>query len=379
MFDPVYDAEKHGKKVKTFSCQEAVLLALGAAGSYDWYEEIYKNEGRKDHSGRGIHTHERIKVLVDGSIIETTPGRVLFNQCVPKELGFQNYGLRKKKLSALVVECYKKVGLEATVRFLDAMKNIGFKEATKSSLSMGVSDVTIPEEKKALIAEAHRKVETVRKQYNDGIITSGERHSKIISIWTEVTENLSKKLYQLISVITETSMNPLFLMIDSGARGSESQAKQLGALRGLMAKPSGEIIEDPITANFREGLSVLEYFISTHGARKGLADTALKTADSGYLTRRLVDVASNVAVIEDDCETINGIEVMGIKQGQEELLSIKDRIFGRFACEDVYQPGDKTKILAEFGHMITDEQAKEIDDSGIDSLRIRSPLTCDST
>lgn len=378
MFDPVYDPEKHGKKIKTFSSQEEVLLALSAAGSYNWYEEIYKDDKRKDHTGRGIHTHERIKLLIEGSIIETTPGRVLFNQCVPKQLGFQNYALRKKKLSALVLECYKKVGLEATVRFLDDMKYIGFKEATRASLSMGVTDIKIPEEKKKLIEESHKKVEIVRKQYEDGIITSGERHSKIISIWTEITEILSDKLYGLISEITETSVNPIYMMIDSGARGNRSQVKQLGALRGLMAKPSGEIIEDPITSNFREGLSVLEYFISTHGARKGLADTALKTADSGYLTRRLVDVASNVAVIEEDCETLNGIEVMGIKQGQEELLSIKDRLFGRVACEDIYLPGDRTKLLAKAGQIISEDRAKEIDDAGIDSVKIRSPLTCES-
>jgi len=379
MFDPTYDPEKFDKKVKIFSSQEEVLLALKASGSYNWYMDLYKDtDGRKDDMGRGLPLHEKIKLLIDGSIIDTTPGRVLFNQIVPKELGFQNYALRKKKLSELVLECYKKVGLEATVRFLDDMKNLGFKEATKASLSMGVCDVYIPEEKIGLIDDAHKRVEIVKKQYTDGIITAGEKHSKIISIWTEVTETLSEKLYGLISEISETKMNPLFLMIDSGARGNRSQVKQLGALRGLMAKPSGEIIEDPITSNFREGLSVLEYFISTHGARKGLADTALKTADSGYLTRRLVDVASNVAVVEDDCETLNGIEVAAIKQGQEELLSLKDRIFGRAICDDIYQPGDSTKLLARAGTVLTQDQAEEIDDAGIETVKIRSPLTCES-
>jgi DNA-directed RNA polymerase subunit beta' len=297
---------------------------------------------------------------------------------VPKELGFQNYGLRKKKLSELILETYKKVGLEATVKFLDKLKNLGFAEATKAALSMGVKDVKIPEHKAKVIEEAYRRIETVRKQYEDGIITDGERKSKIISIWTEVTDLLSEELFKLISQPKGTELNPLFLMMDSGARGNKSQVKQLGALRGLMAKPSGEIIESPITASFREGLSVLEYFISSHGARKGLADTALKTADSGYLTRRLVDVAQDVIVNEVDCGTLGGVEVMAIKQGQEELLPLKDRIFGRTVCDDIYQPGDRTKLLAKAGDLITAPQAELIDDAGIDSVRIRSTLTCES-
>ena len=187
----------------------------------------------------------------------------------------------------------------------------------------------IPQIKQKILEEAHERVAVVKKQYEDGIITEGERQSKIISIWTEVSDVLSEELFKLISEVKDSTMNPLYLMMDSGARGNKSQVKQLGALRGLMAKPSGEIIESPITSNFREGLTVLEYFISSHGARKGLADTALKTADSGYLTRRLVDVAQDVIITEEDCGTLNGIEVSAIKQGQEELLPLKDRIFGR--------------------------------------------------
>ncbi|MBS0652943.1 MAG: DNA-directed RNA polymerase subunit beta', partial [Verrucomicrobia bacterium] len=377
MHDPLYIPEEHGKKTKVFNNKEEVLMALSAGGSFNWEEERGK-EGRRDDLGRGIRLHEKIKLKLESGIIETTPGRVMFNMIVPKELGFQNYALRKKKMSELVLETYKKVGLEATVRFLDNLKNLGFSEATKAALSMGVCDVRVPENKVKVIENAYKRIEVVLKQYEDGIITDGERHSKVISIWTEVTDMLSEELFKLISEHKTGELNPLYLMMDSGARGNKSQVKQLGALRGLMAKPSGEILESPITANFREGLSVLEYFISSHGARKGLADTALKTADSGYLTRRLVDVAQDVIITEEDCGTLNGIEVSAIKQGQEELLPIKDRIFGRTSCDDVYQPGDSTKILARAGDLLMLPQAEAIDDAGIESIRIRSTLTCES-
>ncbi|MBS0650058.1 MAG: DNA-directed RNA polymerase subunit beta', partial [Verrucomicrobia bacterium] len=377
MHDPLFIPEEHGKKTKIFNNKEEVLMALSAGGSYNWEDEKGK-EGRRDDLGRGVRLHEKIKLKLDSGIIETTPGRVMFNMIVPKELGFQNYALRKKKMSELVLETYKKVGLEATVRFLDNLKNLGFSEATKAALSMGVCDVRVPENKVKVIENAYKRIEVVLKQYEDGIITDGERHSKVISIWTEVTDMLSEELFKLISEHKTGELNPLYLMMDSGARGNKSQVKQLGALRGLMAKPSGEILESPITANFREGLSVLEYFISSHGARKGLADTALKTADSGYLTRRLVDVAQDVIITEEDCGTLNGIEVSAIKQGQEELLPIKDRIFGRTSCDDVFQPGDSTKVLARAGELLLLPQAEAIDDAGIESIRIRSTLTCES-
>jgi DNA-directed RNA polymerase subunit beta' len=243
---------------------------------------------------------------------------------------------------------------------------------------MAVKDVRVPANKHKVIEEALARIEVVRKQYEDGVITDGERKSKIISIWTEVTDSLSEELFKLISQPNGVELNPLFLMMDSGARGNKSQVKQLGALRGLMAKPSGEIIESPITSNFREGLSVLEYFISSHGARKGLADTALKTADSGYLTRRLVDVAQDVIITDQDCGTLNGIEVSAIKQGQEELLPLRDRIFGRSVCDDIYLPGDRTKLLAKAGDCLNAKQSEAIDDAGIDMVRIRSTLTCES-
>ncbi|NGX31925.1 MAG: DNA-directed RNA polymerase subunit beta', partial [Chlamydiae bacterium] len=374
MCDPIIFPEKHGRKEKLFSDIDEVLFVLSSSQQV----EGPTKSNRRDEIGRGIHLHEQIKVRIDEGIIETTPGRVLFNTIVPKELGFQNYILRKKTIGDLVMKCYKKLGLERTVRFLDDLKNLGFKEATKSAISMGIKDIKIPDEKGRILEKAHKQVEVVQKQYEDGIITDGERHSKIISIWTEVSEDLSDAMYKLIIGISEEKFNPLFVMIDSGARGNRSQLKQLGAMRGLMAKPSGAIIEWPITSNFREGLNVIEYFNSSHGARKGLADTALKTADSGYLTRRLVDVAQEVVITQDDCGTFNGIEVASVKQGQEELLPLKDRIYGRMLCEDIYLPGDQTMLLAKSGDMLTMSQAEAVDDANVESVRIRSGLTCES-
>lgn len=376
MHDPVASKGPEKKKIKTFANTEEVLMALHSSGSYNWHD---KKEGeRLDNLGRGISIHEKIKVLIEGGIIETTPGRVLFNTIVPKGLGFQNYVLRKKRLSELVLECYKKIGLETTVIFLDDMKSLGFAEATRAALSMGTCDVKVPPSKPKELKEAYKSVAIVKKQYEDGIITDGERHSKIVSIWTGVSDRLSEELFGLIFDTSTGDLNPLYLMVDSGARGNKSQVKQLGALRGLMAKPSGEIIESPITANFREGLTVMEYFISTHGARKGLSDTALKTADSGYLTRRLVDVAQDVIISRDDCGTLNGIEVAAIKQGNEELLPIKDRIYGRTVLDDIFMPGDKGKILAKSGDVLNTHQAEAIDDAGIETVRIRSALNCES-
>lgn len=372
MCDPLF----FPKQVKLFRDTQEVLTALSAGNTQIWHDAA---KCRIDSQGRGLELHEQIKVrLSDGSIIETTPGRVIFNTIVPKELGFQNYSMPSKKMGELILLCYKKVGLEATVRFLDDLKSLGFSQATHSACSMGVKDVLIPEQKIRLLEEAYARVLQVQQQYEDGVITNGERESKVISLWTEVTDDISRQLFDQISRPVEGILNPLFMMMDSGARGSKSQVKQLGALRGLMARPSGDIIESPITSNFREGLTVLEFFISSHGARKGLSDTALKTADSGYLTRRLVDVSQDVIITEDDCGTLNGIEVAAIKQGQEELLPLRDRIFGRTVCEDIFLPGDSTKLLAKTGDTLNVQQAEAIDDSGIETIRIRSVLTCEA-
>lgn len=374
MHDPLYIPEEHGKKTKVFRSEQEVLTALSSSGSYNWFDE----KKAQNYYNRGLRIHELIKLRTPNGIIETTPGRVIFNSIVPKELGFQNYSLPKKMMSDLVMQCYKVVGLEKTVRFLDNLKTLGFAEATKAALSMGICDVKIPVNKQKIIKEGHERVAQVKKQNEDGIITDGERRSKTISIWTEVSDKLSEQLFELINETHHDELNPIDLMMNSGARGNKTQIKQLGALRGLMAKPSGEIHESPITSNFREGLTVLEYFISSHGARKGLSDTALKTADSGYLTRRLVDVAQDVIITEEDCGTLNGIEVSAIKQGQEELLPLKDRIFGRTVCDNVYLPGDNTKLLAKSGDVLTIQQAEAIDDSGIETVKIRSVLTCET-
>ncbi|MEC7838417.1 MAG: DNA-directed RNA polymerase subunit beta' [Chlamydiota bacterium] len=387
MCDPMYHPEKEGRKIRIFRDSTEVLMALQSSGSYNWYEKVEDTvtidaessfRDKENYFVRGLRIHEKIKLRTEAGIIETTPGRVLFNTIVPKELGFQNYSLPKKRMSELIMECYKKVGLERTVRFLDDLKNLGFSEATKAAISMGICDVRIPENKKRIIDDAHKRVDLVKKEYEEGIITEGERSSKTISIWTEVSDVLSEQIYDKIKEIKHHAHNPLYLMLDSGARGNKSMLKQLGALRGLMAKPSGAIIESPITSNFREGLTVLEYSLSSHGARKGLADTALKTADSGYLTRRLVDVSQDVIVTEEDCGTLNGIEVSAIKQGQEELLPLKDRIFGRTVNDDIYQPGDRTKVLAHAGDTLNILQAEAIDDAGIETVKIRSVLTCEA-
>lgn len=379
MCDPLYIAEEHGHKTRIFRDAEEVLMALYTAGAYHWYDTNQPEKAETStYYSRGMHIHELIKLRTADGIIDTTPGRVLFNTIVPKELGFQNYSLPKKKMSELVMKCYKVSGLEATVRFLDNLKSLGFAEATKAAISMGVCDVPIPPNKQAVLVKAHERVAVVKKQYEEGIITDGERQSKTISIWTEVSEVLSEELFTLLEIEKDSRLNPLYLMLDSGARGNKSQIRQLGAQRGLMAKPSGAIIESPITSNFREGLTVHEFFISSHGARKGLADTALKTADSGYLTRRLVDVGQDVIITEPDCGTLNGIEVSAIKQGQEVLLSLKDRLFGRTVCDDIYLPGDSTKLLAKAGDTLTITQAEAIDDSGIENVKIGSVLTCET-
>lgn len=378
MHDPLYIPEEHGKKTQVFRNTDEVLLALYASGSFNWAEDRTQKQGRIDSYSRGLRLHEKIKLRTDHGIIETTPGRVIFNTIVPKELGFQNYHLPKKRLSELVMECYKKIGLEATVCFLDNLKTLGFTEATRSGLSMGVCDVRIPPKKKEELDKAYKEVGKVREQYKTGLITEEERRSGAITIWMAVADRVSEDVYKAISEIRKGELNPVYAMIDSGARGTKVQLKQLGALRGLMAKPSGEIIESPITSNFREGLSVHEYFISSHGARKGLSDTALKTADSGYLTRRLVDVAQDVIVTQEDCGTLNGIDVAAIKQGQEELLPLKDRLLGRTVCDDIYLPGDSTKLLAKAGDILTIRQAEAIDDASLESVRIRSVLTCET-
>ncbi len=309
-------------------------------------------------------------------VIATTVGRVFFNRVFPHTVGFINEIVTKKLLSTIIWKCYHAAGQTETVRVLDLLKAMGFKYATSSGISIGMVDMIVPEGKAKIIEEARRQVKDVERQYQKGIITEGERYNKIIDIWTRATEETAASMIAAMQKKQSAGApNSLFMMVDSGARGSHQQIRQLAGMRGLMAKPSGEIIERPILSNFREGLSVLEYFISTHGARKGLADTALKTADAGYLTRKLVDVAQDVIITEQDCSTLNGIKVSAISGGVEIPLGL--RLVGRTALEDVFNPHDPKKRIVAAGQEISEADAEAIEQADIESVKIRSVLTCE--
>jgi DNA-directed RNA polymerase subunit beta' len=311
-------------------------------------------------------------------MLVTTVGRVFFNEILPASLGFINRCCDKSFLGKIIWQCYHVSGNIETVRVLDSLKNMGFEHATLAGVSIGLGDMIIPAEKEEIIGKARKAVAEVESQYRRGVITDGERYNKIVDIWTHTTEETSNAMYRAIEENAGSDeANPIFMMVDSKARGSRQQIRQLAGMRGLMAKPSGEIIERPILSNFREGLSVLEYFISTHGARKGLADTALKTADAGYLTRKLVDVSQDVRVIEQDCNTLNGIEVKGIGQAEDSLVSLRDRIIGRTTLVDVVNPITR-EVLAPAGSLIDENMGECIMDADVDKVRIRSVLTCES-
>src|SRR5579862_3584250 len=321
--------------------------------------------------------------------VDTTVGRVLFNSIVPPALGFQNREMKKKALSELVFEAYRKEGLASTVQFLDRLKEFGFRHATMGGVSIGIEDLEIPGEKATLLQEAEARVERFQRAYQTGNITNGERYNKVIDTWTHANNDVADAMVKTMAK-AKNGFNPVFMMFDSGSRGSRDQIRQLAGMRGLMAKPQkkltggiGEIIESPIKSNFREGLSVLEYFISTHGARKGLADTALKTADAGYLTRRLVDVAQDVVITEDDCGTILGLEVGALKEGEDVIEPLGERIVGNVAAEDVEDPHEmdesgRRRLLIEAGKLIDEDTAREIEESGIETVKIRSVLTCEA-
>ncbi len=312
-------------------------------------------------------------------IIETTVGRVVFSEIWPEEIGFPNIVVNKGALGDIISNCYKFCGHEVTVRVLDELKKLGFTEATKAGISMGFEDMIIPKEKAKEIDKAHKQIADVDKQYRNGVITPGERYNKVIDIWTHCTDQIADVMLKVLDHNGGSDeFNPVWLMVDSGARGNRQQVRQLSGIRGLMAKPSGDIIEKPILANFREGLTVLDYFISTHGARKGLADTALKTADSGYLTRKLVDVSQDLIIFELDCGTTNGIWREAIYEGEDEVVKLKDRLEGRTAVEDIPDPTNPEVLLCESAQTIDEVHAKAIDDAGINRVRIRSVLTCES-
>jgi DNA-directed RNA polymerase subunit beta' len=320
-----------------------------------------------------VKLHTKITLMLEkGALIETTVGRVLFNEALPLGYEFVNEIIDKSKLSKIISKSYRDFGHTRVIRLLDDLKTLGFEEATKAGVSICIEDIRIPEAKVELLNEAAASVNEIEEQYQNGLITNGERYNKVIDIWTYITDRVSDRLFEELD-----PFNPIFMMADSGARGSKQQIRQLAGMRGLMAKPTGEIIESPITSNFREGLTVLEYFISTHGARKGLADTALKTADSGYLTRRLVDVAQDVIINEHDCGTMNGITLEPVFEGEEIAVSLKDRIIGRIALDNIVDIVSD-EIIVDIGEEIDEAKADRIENAGIERLRVRSPLTCES-
>jgi len=340
-----------------------------------------------------VEEHARIKVRMNGRYEETTVGRVIFGEILPEGIPFSmiNKEMTKKEVAKLIEYCYKRLGKKATVLFLDNLEKLGFKYATLSGTSICIDDMHIPVRKPEIIKEAEQAVLEVQKQYSEGLITNGERYNKVIDIWAQVTEKIANEMMRELGaegikdidrvpeeeLLERRSFNNIFMMADSGARGSATQLRQLAGMRGLMAKPSGEIIETPITANFREGLSPLQYFISTHGARKGLADTALKTANSGYLTRRLVDVTQDVIVREEDCGTHDGIYVTSLVEGGEIIEPLEERIFGRIAAEDIRDP-ITNELIVKKGQEIDDDLAQKVIGAGIDRVMIRSVLTCET-
>ncbi len=319
------------------------------------------------------------KRTLDRGLLETSVGRVIFNDVLPKGLPFINGLIKKSGLRNLFTYVFQHLGREALVDLANNVKTAGFLYATKAGISFGIDDMQVPEQKARLVAGAQKEVEEVEQQYRDGAITNRERKNKVVDIWNEVTDLVADAMFSQMKTLEakEQRFNPIFIMADSGARGSKQQIRQLAGMRGLMAKPSGEIIEQPITANFREGLNVLQYFISSHGARKGLADTALKTADAGYLTRRLVDVTQDVIITEEDCNTLDGIWITPLMEGGRIIQPISDRIFGRVALDDVKDPYSGEKIVGA-SELITLEKAMEIQDAGIERVKIRSVLTCET-
>ncbi len=348
-------------------------------------------EAAYDAGQVSLHARVKVRMKEGEDLVQTTPGRVLVSDILPPELSFEhvNTVLTKKAIAKLVGAAYRTCGIKSTVILCDKLKDMGYEFATRAGVTIGVKDLTIPESKKNILAKSQAEVDDIERQYRDGIITRTEKYNKVVDVWTKATQDVSTEMIKEISydVLTDEktgkqeknqSFNPIFMMSNSGARGNQDQMRQLAGMRGLMAKPSGEIIETPITSSFREGLSVLQYFTSTHGARKGLADTALKTANSGYLTRRLVDVVQDVIVSEHDCGTVDGIELTHIKEGGDIKTPLAERIIGRVLLYPVHDPDESEKILLPENTLITESEAKLINDKGISSVMVRSPLTCQS-
>jgi DNA-directed RNA polymerase subunit beta' len=339
------------------------------------------DEVRMAYDAKEVEEHAKIKVRINGVMVDTTVGRVLLGEILPASTPFShaNLVMTKKEMTKLIDAVYRQAGHRETVVLLDRIKDLGFYYATRAGVSICIDNMHIPSRKEELITKAQREVNEIEKQYGEGLITNGERYNKVIDIWAHVTEQVANEMMKELGAGGEgkhqEAFNPIFMMADSGARGSSQQIRQLGGMRGLMAKPSGEIIETPITANFREGLTVLQYFISTHGARKGLADTALKTANSGYLTRRLVDISQDVIVSMHDCGTTDGIVVTALVEGGEVIQPIEERILGRLAAEDARDPVTG-EIIVKANEEIDEERARSVVEAGVDRVKIRSVLTC---
>ncbi len=363
------------EKLPHFVSKEEVMLAFERA-------EMLHNVKGEAREGRKLELHSWIRVKMDGKFVTTTVGRILFNEALPTELPYQNYTFDKGKLNDIAMKCMNAVGQYKTSLFLDEMKEIGFKYATKAGCTFSISDVVVPDAKKEIIQRAENEVKEIIDSYLQGGITDTERYNRVVDKWKIATERVTNSLMERLELDHE-GLNSIYMMYNSGARGGKDQIKQLGGMRGLMDKPTRstsdvhQVIETPIKANFKEGLSVLEYFISTHGARKGLADTALKTADAGYLTRRLVDVAQNAIINEPDCGTIQGIEVTALKEGLEVVESLSDRIQGRTAAEDIIDPVTD-KVIVHGGEEITNDMARKIEKHGVVKVRIRSVVTCET-
>jgi DNA-directed RNA polymerase subunit beta' len=361
-------------------------------------------EAKRAYDNRMAELHAKVKVRIsetvvneDGSrekktsIVETTVGRALLQEILPEGLPFAlvNLELTKKNISRLINSCYRQLGLKDTVVFADKLMYTGFAYATRAGVSIGIDDMTIPLEKKGILDEAEAEVLEIQQQYQSGLVTAGERYNKVVDIWSRTNERVAKAMMDAIGTDTVTnakgekvaqkSMNSIYIMADSGARGSQAQIRQLAGMRGLMAKPDGSIIETPITANFREGLNVLQYFISTHGARKGLADTALKTANSGYLTRRLVDVAQDVVITEVDCGTLEGLIMTPIVEGGDVVEPLRDRVLGRIVAEDVFLPGNDEDPFVTRNTLLDEAWVSRLEDAGVQSIKVRSTITCESS
>jgi DNA-directed RNA polymerase subunit beta' len=374
---------------------------VGAKGEGMFFADV--QEVHRAYESRNVSLQAKIRIRLkqytkaaDGSFTETvkhfntTVGRALLSEILPKGLPFEliNQDMTKKNISATINACYRALGLKETVVFADQLMYTGFSYATRAAVSFGIDDIVIPEQKTKIVAGADREVKEIQDQYASGLVTNGERYNKVVDIWSRANDQVAKAMMEKLGSEEATdsrgqktrqkSFNSIFMMADSGARGSAAQIRQLAGMRGLMAKPDGSIIETPITANFREGLNVLQYFISTHGARKGLADTALKTANSGYLTRRLVDVAQDLVVTEADCGTVNGLTMTPLVEGGDVVEALGERVLGRTLAEDIMKPGTQDQVLIARNTLLDETLVRLIESEGVDQLKVRSPITCDT-